>query len=481
VVSRYFPLSCSKYASFCSSKLLVDFLNEMPCCGCCKTIDESSNSAPAPSERQILRPLQSASPNDHLVRQPSSGSMAPVRRTDGRPQVPPTSLNRLKTVLKSTIGDRRKMQQPPGTTGAVPITRTLNAGTKYPSQSTLIGPAANPETVPLAGDAESSAPRAKTPQLSVSIYKLRSPRPPPTHTEGRPRGSSTGSTGSQTVSQATDKESSGLVRSMPKSASTPAVRVRALEMASLSPFAAASAGVPPIRTMAVEQGSSNLRVETRSRATSTRSTPNLSAYDAQLSSSPTLAGWLSIALQAEKQSAEVSTVQKRQAGARAQGRPSGTSQGQPLGADQRQFSGTRRRQRGGTSQLPSLPATADRPTRLHPLPSLSVRPFSTMPWTSPSGSEVRTINIGMETEFYLAIRSLHYPQETMSTFARVLAANYNTLVPRHYPRMRPNMRPYNLKGDYDRWCLVCDDTMSTPRSPCKSAPCWIFPRCGTHS
>ncbi len=89
------------------------------------------------------------------------------------------------------------------------------------------------------------------------------------------------------------------------------------------------------------------------------------------------------------------------------------------------------------------------------------------PSTSQSGSGIRTINLGIETEFYLGSRDIKSLEDDLADFVAFLTRSYNAKVPQQHPRMRLDLRPYGLKGDYDRWCIVRDGTMSTPHSPCE--------------
>lgn len=84
----------------------------------------------------------------------------------------------------------------------------------------------------------------------------------------------------------------------------------------------------------------------------------------------------------------------------------------------------------------------------------------------------RIIKLGIETEFFLAAKKLEDFDISIGGFAKKLAANHNQAVRRPHPQMRPTMRPSYEQGDYARWCLATDGTVSfdTRRSPCKSFP-----------
>jgi hypothetical protein len=87
---------------------------------------------------------------------------------------------------------------------------------------------------------------------------------------------------------------------------------------------------------------------------------------------------------------------------------------------------------------------------------------------SPPKSRFRTINIGIEAEFYLAPLDTerHAERETIAHFAETIAANYNKQVAARHPRMRKDIRPYEYKGPYTEWCLVEDDTLGRGSQPC---------------
>lgn len=96
------------------------------------------------------------------------------------------------------------------------------------------------------------------------------------------------------------------------------------------------------------------------------------------------------------------------------------------------------------------------------------------PSTSDPASEIRTINLGIETEFYLASRDMHYFENDVTSFVTFLTHSYNAKVPQQHPRMRPDLRPYSFDGDYHTWCIVLDATMSSIFSPCESILCGVL-------
>ena len=94
--------------------------------------------------------------------------------------------------------------------------------------------------------------------------------------------------------------------------------------------------------------------------------------------------------------------------------------------------------------------------------------------TSHPGSEIRTINLGIETEFYLASRDTDYFENDVTNFVTFLTHSYNAKVPQQHPRMRLGFRPYSFDGDYHKWCIVLDATMSSFCSPCESILCGVL-------
>lgn len=96
------------------------------------------------------------------------------------------------------------------------------------------------------------------------------------------------------------------------------------------------------------------------------------------------------------------------------------------------------------------------------------------PSTSDPASEIRTINLGIETEFYLASRDTNYFENDVTSFVTFLTQSYNAKVPQQHPRMRPGLRPYSFHGDYHQWCIVLDATMSSLFSPCESILCGVL-------
>jgi hypothetical protein len=86
---------------------------------------------------------------------------------------------------------------------------------------------------------------------------------------------------------------------------------------------------------------------------------------------------------------------------------------------------------------------------------------------SPPKSKFRTINIGIEAEFYLAPLDTerHAERETIAHFTETLAANYNKQVAARHPRMRKDIRPYDYTGLYTEWCLVEDATLGRGSQP----------------
>ncbi|KAF7508083.1 hypothetical protein GJ744_009665 [Endocarpon pusillum] len=79
----------------------------------------------------------------------------------------------------------------------------------------------------------------------------------------------------------------------------------------------------------------------------------------------------------------------------------------------------------------------------------------------------RIIKLGIETEFFLAAKKLEDFDISVEGFAETLAANHNQAVRPPHPQMRPTMRPPYEQGDYARWCLATDSTVSfhSSRSP----------------
>jgi hypothetical protein len=74
-------------------------------------------------------------------------------------------------------------------------------------------------------------------------------------------------------------------------------------------------------------------------------------------------------------------------------------------------------------------------------------------------SKNRIFQIGIETEFVIA-----HSEETnwivsLEDFVMTLADNHNEKVPKRHPRMRNFLRPYNFRGDYDKWCWVEDPNL----------------------
>ena len=148
------------------------------------------------------------------------------------------------------------------------------------------------------------------------------------------------------------------------------------------------------------------------------------------------------------------------------------SVGQAKGKERtdRELSGSSQGHSSGTGQTQRKPAAPSVPPALTPSTSSAGAAYLTRSPAGSSRSDNRTINLGIETEFYLAARGVDY-EDNMYNFARGLAESYNANVPAQHPRMRPNIRPFDYKGGYDTWCLVCDLSMATPRPPCKPVLC----------
>ena len=97
--------------------------------------------------------------------------------------------------------------------------------------------------------------------------------------------------------------------------------------------------------------------------------------------------------------------------------------------------------------------------------------------TAPSrGSETRTIQIGIESEFLIASSTYEDWYPTLETFIKALADKYNTKVSKRHPRMRNTIRPYDYRGPFDKWCWVEEACLTPPGAdgskvePCKPLP-----------
>lgn len=88
--------------------------------------------------------------------------------------------------------------------------------------------------------------------------------------------------------------------------------------------------------------------------------------------------------------------------------------------------------------------------------------------TSPDGSGIRSIKVGIETEFYLAARNPANDRARLEDFVTVLAKNYNQQIPPQHPRMLEKLRAKSYAGPYEEWCLVPERTLRSNRLPCKS-------------
>ncbi|KAF7505735.1 hypothetical protein GJ744_000501 [Endocarpon pusillum] len=109
--------------------------------------------------------------------------------------------------------------------------------------------------------------------------------------------------------------------------------------------------------------------------------------------------------------------------------------------------------------------TATDPQHLESPGDLARVSHCAQPSTSHPASEIRTIKLGIETEFYLASRDTDYHGNDVTSFVAFLTHSYNATVPQQHPRMRPDFRPYSFDGDYHKWCIVLDATMSSLFSP----------------
>ncbi len=379
--------------------------------------------------------------------------------TDERHQVPPADLAGPQIVRPSIEGQSvRRPNTPPrsGGTGASPFLPRPTAGTKDRSQVPLTGSAAaTPQPARPGAGRESSSLRAKDQQPAGSTDNPKPSCSPSKHRETRLQPPPLGSAGPQTIPQGKGKESSTLKGNMQQPENIRTVPLSPLGLVPVSPFAAGSSRLPTVQTATPGGESSTARTETRDKKESPsrmQTQPARERKQGRLLGSATRDSTTS---KETTHSIGARSTQIRPLSERGQEQASGASQGQALGTGQEQHS--------GTSQLRWAPVTPNLP------PGLETSTAG--PSASPPGSVIRTIKVGIETEFYLAANNPEYFQETMPNFSVMLAEIYNEKVPRQHPRMRPNMRPYEFHGDYNRWCLVNDETVSTQRSPCKPIRC----------
>lgn len=93
-------------------------------------------------------------------------------------------------------------------------------------------------------------------------------------------------------------------------------------------------------------------------------------------------------------------------------------------------------------------------------------------WPLPSRFETtfRTMNIGIETEFYLNARNRANSREELEDFIEIVTTNHNRQVLGH-PHMRFVIQPRErIDEDYDEWCFVRDITNETNDAPCEPLP-----------
>ncbi len=87
--------------------------------------------------------------------------------------------------------------------------------------------------------------------------------------------------------------------------------------------------------------------------------------------------------------------------------------------------------------------------------------------TSPFASGLRSIKLGIETEFYLAGLEKWRNHTSLEGFTAVLARQHNQLIPVQHPRMQEYLRPYDYQGPYTQWCLVKEESLMSFGLPCK--------------
>lgn len=425
--------------------------NEVRPCSCFN-IDESSTSANPSCMRQRLS-LSPSSP------QPPSGSPGHMNDPEEPPAAPSIGRDKGQAHVdcrgKGTL-KRTGMQKPSAITGTIATTSSLlRPKTGDPSQPRSIDSVATTSQEVLPFDSGGRVLlRGKTHNSSGSRDTFNTTYRTTREADNRGEALPCGAAGPQTVSQAKGKKSFTFGR-----------RTQRLERSrtgTSSPSATASAELST--RWAVDPGgrNSSCRTEPRSRSSSMQ---KLSVSDPRLSRSPSFCDWLAVTPQGEMLSTNVIDDSMRQPGEHARRQPSGVGQRQSSATGQRQVTEFSRRQRIGRTHPSCFPLTATLLPRLRPTTRLAAGELA-----GGSRSDIRMINLGIETEFYLATRGADPSEGNIFDFVKILAANFNAEVAERGLRMRSTMRPYDYKGDYDKWCLVCDDTVATPSSPCKSFP-----------
>ncbi|ERF75865.1 hypothetical protein EPUS_01231 [Endocarpon pusillum Z07020] len=79
--------------------------------------------------------------------------------------------------------------------------------------------------------------------------------------------------------------------------------------------------------------------------------------------------------------------------------------------------------------------------------------------TSPYSSGLRSIKIGIETEFYLAGLQEWLNHTSLDGFTAILTRQHNQQVPVQHSRMQEYLRPYHYQGPYTQWCLVKEESL----------------------
>jgi hypothetical protein len=80
----------------------------------------------------------------------------------------------------------------------------------------------------------------------------------------------------------------------------------------------------------------------------------------------------------------------------------------------------------------------------------------------------RVVQIGIETEFHIAAVHLDNERVILDDFVWNLAENHNKKVHKRHCRMQNQIRRYNFRGKYEKWCLVEDPSIAKSKSqPCE--------------
>lgn len=441
----------------------------MGCLGCCNNNDESGHSASVgPGQRRRRGSPRGATRQQAPQQLSGTSGMAPIirqahLREENQPQIAPLRDSYDPEVVYPPMGEKISTSRERQPRSAASTDKSLISppATGRPKVAASSGPS-RPQTIYSTRDVESSASRKKPQNPSTSAKTIPITPKATGREEIRPQVTSAGSPRQQTAITTIAISPFAIYnQQFPPTTAAELETVRPLSSA--RPLAAQRLQSPPsafIRQQAVIVESlstvlRDIRQQKLTDASGKRTSPPRSGggcgqmHGTNLQLRPEVSGGPSTS---PRRGAEVSTRLPKSLPPQATGAAG--------------LSGTLR----SKSSIAAWSSSG--------LPSQR----STSAGSSTSPEDIRSMRVGIETEFVLTARSSDHVADSREDFVAMLASNHNREVDSTNPRMHHSLVEHYLKQDYAMWNMVTEPTIEEKiEPPCEQVPFSLIPRSSNES